>query len=135
MGAPVMLYDGRCGLCAGSVQMILRHDRRGTLRFAALQSAHGAAVAQRHPELNDVDSMVWVEPPDGGRPERVYVRSAAALRAARYLGGIWRVALVAAVVPRAIRDAAYDFIARHRHQLASEACLVPTPDVRARFLE
>jgi predicted DCC family thiol-disulfide oxidoreductase YuxK len=133
----VLLYDGTCGFCAGSVRFLLRHDRRGTLRFASLQGAYGAGVRSRHPELAGIDSMVWVEPAAAGDAERVSVRSAAALRIARYLGGIWSVALAAAIVPRGWLDRAYDLMARHRHQLpgASDTCLVPAPEVRARFLD
>jgi predicted DCC family thiol-disulfide oxidoreductase YuxK len=81
--------------------------------------------------------MIWVEPAGAGAPERVFVRSAAALRVARYLGGPWTLALAAWLVPRPMRDAAYDLVARHRHRLlgATDVCFVPPPEVRARFLE
>lgn len=115
---------------------MLRHDRRGTLRFAPLQGRFGAAVITRHPELTDVDSMLWVEAP-GTAAERVGVRSAAALRVAAYLGGFWTVASAARVLPRAWCDAAYALIARHRHNLfgSAEPCVVPEPGQRARFLD
>src|SRR5215212_9700226 len=99
---PVLLYDGVCGFCNKSVQMILNNDRRGTLRFAALQSDYGRAVVGRHRELEGVDSVVFVERAAGG--ERVYVRSEAALKVAAYLGGLWKVFLCAYVVPRPLRD-------------------------------
>jgi predicted DCC family thiol-disulfide oxidoreductase YuxK len=132
----VLLYDGSCGFCAESVQLVLRHDRRGALRFAALDSIFGRAVLTRYPELARVDSMIWVEPASGGAGERVFTRSAAALRVARYLGGAWRLAGVTALIPRVLRDAVYDLVARHRHQLTRGGphCLVPTPAQRARFL-
>jgi predicted DCC family thiol-disulfide oxidoreductase YuxK len=135
--APVLLYDGTCGFCADSVQLVLRHDRERTLRFAALQGAFGAAVRARHPELARVDSVVWVEEPGGGPAERVLVRSDAALRVARYLGGWFHLARLAGALPRSARDAVYDLIARHRHRLSGDgpSCLVPGPDVRARFLD
>jgi predicted DCC family thiol-disulfide oxidoreductase YuxK len=81
--------------------------------------------------------MIWVEPAGAVAPERVFVRSAAALRVARYLGGAWTLALGAWLVPRALRDAAYDLLARHRHRLpgATDACFVPSPEDRARFLD
>jgi predicted DCC family thiol-disulfide oxidoreductase YuxK len=134
---PVLLYDGTCGFCAESVQLVLRHDRRQTLRFAALQGEFGAAVRARHPSLEWVDSIVWVEPAGERGPERVLVRSDAALRVARYLGGWFTLARLGALVPRALRDRAYDLIARHRHQLlaAGPSCLVPPADVRGRFLD
>jgi predicted DCC family thiol-disulfide oxidoreductase YuxK len=134
---PVLLYDGTCGFCAESVQLVLRHDRRQTLRFAALQGEFGAAVRARHPALEWVDSLVWVEPAGEHGAERVLVRSDAALRVARYLGGWFTLARVGALVPHALRDRAYDLVARHRHRLLATgpSCLVPSADVRARFLD
>jgi predicted DCC family thiol-disulfide oxidoreductase YuxK len=136
LGAPVLLYDGTCAFCAESVQTVLRYDRRGTLKFAPLHGAFAASVRARHPELASIDSMVWVEPAPGGS-ERVFVRSAAALRVARYLGGIWRVVLLGRLLPEAVRDALYDFIARHRHRMARplESCFVVPPEQGGRFLE
>lgn len=133
----MLLYDGTCGFCADSVQLVLRHDRRGTLRFAALQGAFGQAVRGRHPELSRADTVVWVEPAARGRDERVLLRSDAALKVAGYLGGWFQLARVAAVLPRALRDAGYDLVARHRHQLSGDgpSCLVPGPEVRERFLD
>ena len=132
---PVLLYDGTCGFCAESVQLVLRHDRRGTLRFASLDGTFGRAVLARHPELARVDSMVWLDPARDHTPERLFTRSSAALRVARYLGGFWRLATVVGLMPRPVRDALYDLLARHRHQLTrgGRQCLVPTPDQRARF--
>jgi predicted DCC family thiol-disulfide oxidoreductase YuxK len=134
---PVLLYDGACGFCADSVQLVLRHDRRGSLRFAALQGAFGQAVRSRHPELDEVDSVVWVEPGEDGGSERTLVRSDAALRVARYLGGPFHLARAAGLLPRAVRDAAYALVARHRHRLTAGGprCLIPPPDVRERFLD
>lgn len=133
----MLLYDGTCGFCADSVRLILRHDRRRTLRFASLQGAFGAAVRARHPELERADTVVWVDPPSDGRGERVLLRSDAALKMAAYLGGWFHLARVAAILPRPLRDSAYDLVARHRHQLSGDgaSCLVPAPEARARFLD
>jgi predicted DCC family thiol-disulfide oxidoreductase YuxK len=135
--APVLLYDGTCGFCASSVRLVLRHDRRRVLRFAALDGPFGRQVRERHPELAGVDSVVWVDPPGEGRPERVLLRSDAALRVARYLGGPFHLARVAALLPRPVRDTAYALVARHRHRLTGGGprCLVPPPEVRERFLD
>ena len=134
---PVLLYDGTCGFCAESVQLVLRHDRRRTLRFASLQGAFGVEVRARHPELAGADTVVWVDPAFGERGERVLLRSDAALRVAAYLGGWFHLVRVAAILPRPLRDAAYDLVARHRHQLTGDGpnCLVPAPEARARFLD
>lgn len=129
-----MLYDGICGLCNKSVQMILARDRRGTMRFAALQSDYGQAVIERHPELHGVDSVVLVERSDGA--ERVHVRSDAALRLASYLGGFWKLFAAARIIPRPLRDFLYDLVARSRYRLFGkyDTCLLPPPEVRSRFI-
>lgn len=135
--APVLLYDGVCGFCNKTVQMILARDRRGTMRFAALQSEYGRSVIERHPELRDDDSVVYVEgtPESGG--ERVYVRSDAALRVLKYLGGLWKLLLAGYILPKPVRDFFYDLLARNRYRLFGkyESCILPPPEVRSRFLD
>jgi predicted DCC family thiol-disulfide oxidoreductase YuxK len=137
VNGPVLLYDGTCGFCADSVQLVLRHDRRGALRFAALDSTFGQTVRARHPELERVDSVVWYEPASSPGGERLFTRSSAALRVARYLGGRWRLVALARFIPAVIRDRLYDLVARHRHALSrgGPRCVVPTPEQRARFLQ
>jgi len=131
--APVLLYDGACGLCSSTVRFVLRHDRRGSLCFAALQSPFAERVLAKHPGLRDTDSVVWL---DRARGE-VFTRSAAALRVAAYLKGPWRVALVLWVVPRQVRDWGYDLIARHRHLLLTgePRCWVPPSELEHRFVD
>lgn len=133
--APVLLYDGVCGFCNKTVQMILDHDRRKTMRFAALQSDYGRAVLERHTELRGADTVVFVE--RSGDEERVFVRSDAALRVAAYLGGFWKLFLVGRVVPRPMRDWMYDLVARYRYRLFGkyDSCMLPPPEVRSRFLD
>ena len=134
-GNPILLYDGTCGFCAASVQFVLRHERSNVLRFVSLQSGFGKAVLGRHPELVDVDSMMFVLPAAAGRGERVFVRSGAVLRVVSYLHPIWKIALVGSLLPQRLRDALYDVIARHRHRLIHQQCLIPPPKERTRFLE
>jgi predicted DCC family thiol-disulfide oxidoreductase YuxK len=135
----MLLFDGTCGFCAQSVQFVLRREkRRRTLRFASLESRPGTELRQRHPELQRVDSVIWVEPAGGGQGENIYVRSAAVFRVLHYLGGIWSVfAWLGAIVPAFIRDAVYDLIARHRHRLIRRgpSCLLPTGEQRERFVD
>jgi predicted DCC family thiol-disulfide oxidoreductase YuxK len=135
VGPPVLLYDGVCGFCNKSVQLILDHDRRGQMRFAALQSDYGQAAIARHPELRGVDSVVFVEQAPGG--ERIYVRSDAALKVAAYLGGFWKIFLAAKVIPRRLRDYLYDLFARNRYRFFGkyDSCMLPPPEVRSRFLD
>ena len=133
--AAVLLYDGVCGFCNGAVQTILRFDRHGTLRFAALDSDFARRVIDRHASLREIDSVVFVENP-GEPDERVNVRSAAALRVADYLGGPWKLLLVAGLIPPPVRDWLYDRFAAVRYRVFGkyDTCPVPPPEVRARFV-
>jgi predicted DCC family thiol-disulfide oxidoreductase YuxK len=134
----LLLYDGTCGFCARSVQFVLRREgRRRTLRFASKQGPCGSDLRARHPELEGVDSIIWYAPPEPGLAERVLVRSDAVLEVLSYLGGAWRMlGVLGRIVPRAVRDMAYDFVARRRRRLASnDLCIVPAAEQRARFPE
>jgi predicted DCC family thiol-disulfide oxidoreductase YuxK len=133
----VLLYDGVCGFCDGTVQFILRHDRKKTLRFATLQGEYAREVFARHPEIAGVDSLVLVERDLSSGSERVFVRSAGALRVAEYLGGPWHLARGLAIIPRFIRDAGYDAFARVRYRVFGQydSCPIPSPEQRARFID
>ena len=134
--APVLLYDGVCGVCNWAVRTVLRFDPNGTLRFAALDSDFARAIIDRHPAIQDVDSMVFVDEP-GGPAERVSVRSAAGVRVADYLGGPWKLFKVARVIPVPLRDWLYDRFADIRYRVFGkyESCPLPPPEVRARFVD
>lgn len=131
----VVLYDGVCGLCNGFVRFALRRDRRARLKFAPLDSAFGREVLARHPILAGHDSIVYVERIGGN--EIVASRSDAAVRIARHLGVWWSaVGRVYSALPRALRDAMYDAVARRRYAWFGrfDACPIPTAEERARFI-
>lgn len=132
---PVLLYDGVCALCNGAVRFVLAHDRSRTIRFAALDSAFARCVIARHPGLRNADSLVFVEPPFGDA--RVAVRSEAILRVAARMGGPWRAAALLRILPRAVRDASYDLVARSRYRVFGklDSCPRPPADARHRFIE
>lgn len=137
MPDPVLLYDGTCGLCASVVRFVLRHDRRRLLRFASLDGSFARSILARHPALRGLDTVVWYESAEGGRPERVLTRSAAALQVLRYLGGTWKLGLLAGALPRPWRDSLYRLVARSRRRLfgPAAACPLPPPAERHRFLD
>src|SRR5262245_54572564 len=116
MHGPILLYDGLCGLCDGVVRFALAHERRPVLTFATLQGATGRQIIARHPQLEGLDSLILVEEP-GTPHERVSTRSDGALRLAHYIGGPWKAAAIFGVVPRFLRDATYDFVARIRYRV------------------
>jgi predicted DCC family thiol-disulfide oxidoreductase YuxK len=132
---PVLLYDGVCGFCNWAVGTVLRFDRGGKLRFAALDSDFARAIVGRHPEIEGVDSVVFVDEP-GAPGERVAVRSEAALRVVDYLGGRWKLFSAARLMPAPLRDRLYDGFAHIRYRAFGkyDSCPLPPPDVRARFV-
>jgi predicted DCC family thiol-disulfide oxidoreductase YuxK len=130
MGATV-LFDGVCNFCNGSVNFIIERDSAGYFKFAPLQSEIADELSTKHDiDRSETDSIILVE--DG----KAYTHSTAALRIARKLDGIWKLGYAFVIVPRPIRDAAYKLFAKYRYRLfgRQDACMVPTPGVRARFL-
>ena len=138
--APILLYDGECGVCAASVQFVLRHERASTfaahhLHFAPLQGELGTRLRKEHPTLAGVDSVIWVTGIFSDSPA-ILVRSDAVLAVLRYLGGPWRwLAAAGRIVPRMLRDALYEVIARRRYRLAPRTCLLPSAFGPSRFLD
>ena len=137
MPTDLILFDGVCNLCAGVVQRIIGLDPAGRFRFAALQSALGqqqlAAHGLQAADAGGPDSVVLL-PAEGG----ILLHSAAALGIVRRLG--WGGRLVAglgALVPAGLRDALYRWIARHRYRWfgRQQECWLPTPALRARFVD
>ena len=135
---PILFYDGVCGLCNTLVQFLLKHDKRGRLRFASLQSDFAEKVLRRHGfDPKDLDTLHVVENYDEAG-ERLLQRSDAVLRAGRELGGHWSVlAVIAKIVPRSLRDIAYRFVAQNRYRVFGkyETCMLPDPNQRSRFLD
>ncbi|KGE87210.1 MAG: thiol-disulfide oxidoreductase DCC family protein [Phaeodactylibacter xiamenensis] len=128
---PVLLFDGVCNLCNGSVQFIIERDPDARFRFASLQSEEGQAVLSRFENRpSDLSSVVLIQ------DDQLYARSEAALRVARQLGGGWSLLYAFIVVPRPIRNAVYDWIARNRYRWfgKKDACMIPSPDLQSRFL-
>ena len=132
----VIVFDGVCVLCNGWVGFLLRHDRRGRYRYAAMQSDAGRALLSSHGlDPDDPASFLLVEHDVGAQP-RISTDSDAIRRVLAGLGGGWRAAHVIALVPRRVRDAAYRWLARNRYRWFGrhEACSIPAPEHRNRFL-
>lgn len=134
---PIILYDGVCGLCNRFVQFVLRHDRRGLFRFAALQSAFGqAALVRGGLQAADLKTVHVIVPSENG--EKFLSKSEAALFVMNELEGRWRVlAKLSRLFPEPIRDWAYDVVARNRYRIFGrhESCPIPSPEMRRRFLD
>ena len=127
---PIVLFDGVCNFCNGAVNFIIRHDTSGRFTFAPLQSEVGERLKREYAIPPDTDSLVLVE--NG----RAYTHSTGALRIAKELGGFWQLAFFFIVIPTPIRDWVYKFIAKNRYNWfgKKDVCMIPTPEVRERFL-
>ena len=129
---PILLFDGVCNLCNGFVQFIIKRDPKGSFRFTALQSDAGQQLLTSHQqEKSDLSTVILI---DNGQ---VYTHSDVALNVAKRLGGLWTLFLVFSIIPRSIRDRIYNWIARNRYRWfgEKEQCMIPTPDIKARFLD
>lgn len=130
MGA-IVLFDGVCNFCNGAVNWVIERDKAGYFKFAALQSEIGRDLTAKNGiDQTQTDSIILVE------DEKVYTYSTAALRIAKRLNGIWPGFYAFIIVPRPIRDLFYKLFAKYRYRLfgRQEACMMPTPEIRARFL-
>jgi predicted DCC family thiol-disulfide oxidoreductase YuxK len=128
----IILFDGVCNFCNDSVNFIIDRDSGATFSFAPLQSESGQEIlAANNLATKDFDSIVLV------MGNKVYQKSRAALEIARRLSGLWPLAYIFVVVPAFIRDFIYDIVAKNRYKWfgKQDECRLPTPDIRARFLE
>ena len=126
----IILFDGECNFCDASVQFIIKRDPKAVFSFASLQSEIGKQLLAAYELSDNIDSMVLIS------DERSHLKSSAALRIAKGLSGIWKLAYIFIIVPRPIRNLFYDFLARNRYKWFGKknSCAVPSPDVRKRFL-
>lgn len=127
-----ILFDGVCNLCNGFVQFVIKHDRADRFRFGALQSdAAKQLLGGRELDPADLSTVLYL------KGDRLLVRSSAALHIFKDLGGVWALAFVFMLVPRFLRDMVYNWVARNRYRWFGqrESCMLPTPELRAKFLD
>lgn len=126
----IILFDGVCNLCNSSVQFIIRRDPAAYFSFASLQSEIGQQLLQEHQYHGQLDSVILIE------NNKLYAKSDAALRIVRRLPS-WRILSAGRFIPRSIRDSIYQFVAKHRYRWfgKQEVCMLPSPEIRSRFLD
>ena len=128
----IVLFDGVCNLCSSSVQFIIKNDKKKQFRFASLQSEFGQKVMEQFGlPTNELNSFILLE------NEKIYTKSAGALRVAKRLNGLWVLLYGFIIVPPFIRNAVYSFVANNRYKWfgKKEACWLPTPELRKLFLD
>ena len=126
----IVLFDGECNLCDSLVQFTIKRDRRGEIRYAALQSDTGRRLLQRY-RLSDSAGDTFVFVAKG----QAYVRSTAALRLAQRLSGGWPVLSILLIIPAFVRDPLYRYVARNRYRWfgKKQRCMLMKPEYRERF--
>ena len=127
----ILLFDGVCNLCNGLVRFIIKRDKEGKFKFTSLQSEPGQQLLERFGlSKNEFESFVLIW------GDQYYLKSTAALKTLRELGGPWKIFYVFIWIPRPLRDFLYDIIAKSRYKVFGkrETCMIPTPESNARFL-
>ena len=126
----IVLFDSVCNLCNGVVQFIITQDSHKRFQFASQQSEIGQALLERH-KLPAMDTVVLIE------GASVYTQSDAVLEILKRLPSPWNWVGAFKIVPKFLRDAVYRLVARYRYNIFGkrEACWLPTPELRARFLD
>ncbi len=128
----IILFDGVCNLCNSAVQFVIKHDTKDVFRFVALQSDLGQKILN-HIGVNpkDIDSIILYEPGIA-----YYYKSQAAIQISSSLGGLWNFVTIFRIFPTRIGDFFYDYIARNRYKWCGkkESCMIPTPNLKAKFL-
>ena len=128
---PILLFDGYCNFCNAWVRLIVRRDTAKKILFAPLQSSIGRKMLEEHKiDVNYTESLVFFE------EEKFSLNSTAALRIYSYLDGWERHLKILIILPRTLRDAVYSFFAKYRYKWFGrrEQCMVPTPELKERFL-
>lgn len=125
----IVLFDGDCNFCDASVQFIIKRDPKAYFQFASIQSEVGQRYVEQF-QLQTIDSVIVIE------DNHAYTKSSAALKIAKRFSGLWKLLLIAKVIPSPIRDKVYDYIAKNRYKWfgKKEVCHLPTKEERERFL-
>jgi predicted DCC family thiol-disulfide oxidoreductase YuxK len=129
----IILFDGVCNLCNTAVQFVIKHDKKDLFRFVALQSDLAPSIIKHIGiDTQNIDSIILYEP-----GVAYYVKSEAALEIAKYLSGGLALLTVFKVLPSALSNSIYDYVAKNRYKWfgKKEHCMIPTPELKSKFLE
>lgn len=128
----IILFDGVCNLCESSVQFIIKRDKKDIFRFVAIQSEMGQKIIKHIGiDTSKTDSIILYIP-----GQAYYYKAEAALLIAKELKGVYSLLAIFSFVPNAIKNVVYDYIAKNRYKWygKKESCMIPTPELKAKFL-
>lgn len=129
----LILFDGVCNLCDSSIQFIIKHDKHNTFLFTPLQSELSQSIIEQFGiDTQKIDSIILFRKNEG-----VFYKSTAALKIASKLKFPINILASFIILPKFIRDTVYDFIAKNRYNWfgKKESCMIPTPELKAKFIE
>jgi predicted DCC family thiol-disulfide oxidoreductase YuxK len=129
----IILFDGVCNLCDSLLQFVIRHDKKDVFRFVALQSNLGQEIVNHIGIQNkNIDSVILYVP-----GVAYYYKSSAALEIARELGGFFHLGTIFKIIPTVLRNHIYDYVAKNRYSWYGKkaSCMIPTPELKSKFLE
>ena len=129
---PIILFDGICNFCNSAVNFTIKRNTKANIFFAPMQTDAGQKLLKQYDlPLDDMQSFIFIE--NG----IVYKQSTAALKVCRHLRGLWPLSYGLIIVPKFIRDGIYNWIAANRYKWfgVRQQCMIPTPEIKARFLK
>ena len=132
-GKKIILFDGVCNLCNDSVLKVIKHDKKNVFLFTALQSEIGEQILKKLKiDTATIDSIVLYIPEN-----TYYLKSSAALRIMNEFSGLWKLTQIFRILPAAFNNLFYDWIAKNRYKWfgKKESCMIPTPELKAKFLD
>lgn len=129
----IILFDGICNFCNNAVLKTINYDKKNQFVFASLQSEVGKKITNYlGVDTSKIDSIILYEPNNA-----YYIKSTAALKVMAEFGGFWQIASSLMVFPEGFRNLVYDYIAKNRYKWfgKKEKCMIPTKEIREKFLE
>jgi len=129
----LILFDGVCNLCNSSVLYVIKRDKKNLFMFTAIQSDAGQEIIKKYNiDTSKIDSILLYTPNKG-----INYKSTAALKIAYYLGFPQSIMSAFLLIPPFIRNWVYNYIAKNRYKWygKKETCMIPTPELKSRFLE
>lgn len=132
-GKKIILFDGVCNLCDSAVQYVIKHDSKDVFRFTALESELGQKIIKHIGiDQKNIDSIILYEP-----GVAYYYKSSAAIEIVKEFGGLFHIGTVFKIIPAVLRNLVYDYVARNRYKWygKKESCMIPTPDLKSKFIE
>jgi predicted DCC family thiol-disulfide oxidoreductase YuxK len=128
----IVLFDGVCNLCNSSVQFIIKHDKKKQFRFASLQGKFGQEVLIKNNfSTESLNTLILIE------EDKIFTRSTGVLRMMKHLGDGWSLLYGFIIFPKFIRDGVYNWVSKNRYKWfgKKDECMIPTAELKARFLD